>query len=370
MSEPVLWDLEDHTQAKHRVLRAYLDGWIPVMGQQALRVPSLGKRRLLLVDGFAGPGRYNGGAAGSPLIMLDALSSHSALPRLSRVEFLYRFIEQDKRRVDYLANEVSQLTLPPNVDVHIEHGRFEDVFGEVVDGAKERGKVLVPTFAFIDPFGYSTASMSVTGRLLDFPRSEALFFLPLSYICRFVSRDGQEASLNNLFGTDEWENAIPLSGEERERFLIGLFERQLLCQGQVKHVRSFELHTRTGNDYRLVFATGHDRGLEIMKEAMWRVDPLEGTRYVARTETGQAVLFEEEVNTQPLLAELRSNLGGRWFTVDEAANVTLFKTPFVPSKHLKTKSLVPAEKNGVIEVERPEGCRAGSFTEAVKIRFK
>jgi hypothetical protein len=83
MPDPVLWPLDDHTRAKHRVLRAYLDQWIPIMGQQALKVRGSGSAsqpRLLLVDGFAGPGRYATGEPGSPLIMLEALTSHAALP--------------------------------------------------------------------------------------------------------------------------------------------------------------------------------------------------------------------------------------------------------------------------------------------------
>jgi hypothetical protein len=56
MTEPVLWNLAAHTAAKHRVLRAYLDGWIPLMAQQGLRMRAVtsGSPRLLLVDGFAG----------------------------------------------------------------------------------------------------------------------------------------------------------------------------------------------------------------------------------------------------------------------------------------------------------------------------
>ena len=37
MPEPVRWEMKDHTRAKHRVLRSYLDQWIPIMGRQALR---------------------------------------------------------------------------------------------------------------------------------------------------------------------------------------------------------------------------------------------------------------------------------------------------------------------------------------------
>jgi hypothetical protein len=68
---PVLWELDDHTAAKHRVLRGYLDGWIPVMANRAAH--RIGQPRLLLADGFAGPGRYAAGERGSPLLMLDAL---------------------------------------------------------------------------------------------------------------------------------------------------------------------------------------------------------------------------------------------------------------------------------------------------------
>ena len=368
MTDPVLWSLDDHTRAKHRVLRKYLDGWIPIMGQQALKVSVRREAALLLVDGFAGPGRYAGGERGSPLIMLDALASHTALPRISGVIFHFLFIEHDERRFDHLQTEVAKLTLPSNVILHMRHGEFEATFGTIVDGLTSNGKQLMPTFAFIDPFGYTSASMSLTGRFLEFQRSEALFFLPLSFIHRFVGRDGQEAALTGSFNTEEWRQAIPLEGAERREYLVDLFERQLASQGQVQHTRSFQLRTMDGNDYRLVFATDHVKGLEVMKQAMWAVDPVEGTGYVAQTDTGQQVLFQPEVDTSPLLEELRQVFDRRWFSVDDAYKVTLLRTPFLQS-HLKTKTLRPAEKAGVIEVDRSDGSRAGAYGNGVRIRF-
>jgi three-Cys-motif partner protein len=248
--------------------------------------------------------------------MLDALASHTALERIKDVTFIYLFIEQDRRRVERLENELSKLTLPPNADVHVEHGTFEESFRDLVENVTE-GHTLVPTFAFIDPFGYSAASMSLTGRFLGFRRTEALFFLPLSFIHRFVGREGQESALTALFDSEDWREAIPLKGEERSTFLLKLFERQLQSQGQVEHVRSFQLRTSDGNDYRLVFATGHERGLDIIKQAMWSVDPVAGTRYVAKTESGQEVLFQSSVDTRPLVNALRAAFGSEWFTVKE-----------------------------------------------------
>jgi three-Cys-motif partner protein len=375
MADPVLWDLDDHTRAKHRVLRSYLDAWIPIMAQQALKVRAqmIGQPRLLMVDGFAGPGRYATGEPGSPLIMIKALVEHTAFPRLSGVKFMCLFIEHDARRVAHLRQEVEALALPGNVEVIVEHGEFEDTFGTMVDDdIHTRGRSLVPTFAFVDPFGYSAASMSLAGKLLDFPRCEALIFLPLTFVHRFVGRDGQEAALTSLFGNEAWMPARDLQGDERRKFLLELFEQQLLAQGQVEYVDSFALRTRDGNDYRLVYATGNRRGLEVMKSAMWSVDPEEGTRYVAKTDAGQEVLFvpTAEVNTSPLLNQLRETFGRNWFTIELAADVTLFQTPFNPSSHLKRMTLKVAENAGTLEVDRPAGRRRGTFPDGVRMRFR
>lgn len=371
MTEDTLWVREDHTEAKHQVLRRYLDGWIPKLGHQAVRVARQMQvlPKLLLVDGFAGPGRYAGGEPGSPLIMLEALLTHSAFPSLSGVQFYFLFIEQDQARYEHLLGELSQISPPANVSVHAEHGHFESSFGTLVDEISDAGKNLIPTFAFIDPFGYSSASMSLTGRLLDFPRTEALYFLPLSYIVRFVGRAGQENALTSLFDCDTWREAIPLSGDERREFLANLFEMQLHSQGQVKYTTSFQLRTRDGSDYRLFFASGHEAGLELMKDAMWKVDPVEGIRYVAQTDTGQEVLFTPDVDTRPLLAELRAYFGTREFHIREAEEVTLLHTPFLPQSHLKRKTLVPAENDAVIQVTRPEGVRRGTFPNGVTMHF-
>lgn len=82
----VLWALDPHTTAKHRLLRAYLDRWLPIMATY--------QEKLLLVDGFAGPGRYAGGEDGSPLIMLKAFLEHAHRERIGRTRLEYFFVER------------------------------------------------------------------------------------------------------------------------------------------------------------------------------------------------------------------------------------------------------------------------------------
>ena len=52
------WPIEPHTKAKHEILRRYWQAWLPI-------ITKLGSR-VLYIDGFAGPGRYEGGEDGSP----------------------------------------------------------------------------------------------------------------------------------------------------------------------------------------------------------------------------------------------------------------------------------------------------------------
>lgn len=306
---------------------------------------------------------------GSPLIMIDAIVKHSAFPYLQGVNFILYFIEHDKARIEYLEHEVAQMGLPDNVHIGVEHGEFEDTFAELV--SVEDGKVLVPTFAFIDPFGYTQAKMSLTGKLLEFPRSEALFFLPLTDICRFLSKADQAPGLDSLFGTPRWREAISKDGRARNDFLMDVFEEQLRSQGQVAHVRSFEMRTAKGRDNRLVFATGHDRGLDAMKNAMWAVDPVEGRRFVAKTESGQEVLFtpDEDLDTRPLLDQLRADFGQDWFTIEQAQRVTLL-SPY-KATHLKKRTLKWAEQElEELEVDRSGGQPKGTFSARTRMRFR
>src|SRR5437667_12900872 len=88
-----LWQLEPHTRGKHLVLKGYLDAWFVIMGRW--------NGRILFIDGFAGPGEYEGGEPGSPLIALQSLRDHSSRHLVS-AEVRFLFIEKDPPRAEHL----------------------------------------------------------------------------------------------------------------------------------------------------------------------------------------------------------------------------------------------------------------------------
>lgn len=182
-TEPAVWTMDSHTAAKHGILQGYLSAWLPIMSKW--------NRRLVYIDGFAGPGVYEGGEPGSPIIALRAFLEHRQRS-LIKAELVYAFIEEDARRVARLNKEIARLgDLPANVKIEVIEGAFQDRFTELLDHLDERGEKLAPTFAFIDPFGYTAAPMSLSGRFLQFDRCEVLIYVPMPFVNRFVGREGR-----------------------------------------------------------------------------------------------------------------------------------------------------------------------------------
>jgi len=325
-----------------------------------------GNSRVVIIDAFAGPGRYEDGEPGSPLILLDAYLSHQFRPKMSS-EIIYLFIEEREDRVGHLHDEIGRVRLPPNVRVFVEHGRYETLFRRRLDEIRAAGRNLAPTFAFVDPFGYTDAPMDLTGTFLQFQRCEVLIYMPLPWVVRFVGRDGQQRAMSTLFGTDAWRLAAELQGNDRKTFLHDLFRDQLLAHGS-RFVRSFEIHAGGSNGYHLFFGTTHPRGLEKMKEAMWSLDPIAGQSFSDSTVSDQLVLLEPGVDTRPLLNALRAHFGTRVFTVEEAEEFTLLETPFVPSSHLRRRTLQPAEREMQVMVVSAR-VRAGSYPPGTRLRF-
>ena len=145
-SKATLWPLEDHTLGKHKVLKNYLDAWLPIMRRW--------NGRVLFIDAFAGPGIYAGGEDGSPIIALKSLIHHSALKRM-RGEINYIFIERDLDRARHLEDVVKQMKddIPTNCNTTVHNASFDEELTQVLDRIDEQNKRMAPAFLMIDPFG-------------------------------------------------------------------------------------------------------------------------------------------------------------------------------------------------------------------------
>lgn len=351
------WELEEHTKAKHKLLRLYLDAWIPIVGRDNPRIG--------LIDGYAGPGVYKGGGAGSPIVMLEAYLQRADLASL-RAAPLFIFVEKDRERFSILEGELAKVARPENVDVRSFNASFDDVLDGLLDSLD--GKRPIPIFMFVDPFGYDY-DLEDIGRLVSNPRCEALTFLPTPFIGRFVDQPQLAPTISRALDSDDWMAARGLPEVERDRIICDVFAASL--RRSVEYVLAFHVETAPNSSYDLFFATRHPKGVNAMKDAMWKVDPTGTYRWHTGNALGQTVMFSGEPDAYEAGAALRELVGDRVFTIEEAEGLWL-KTRF-RSAHLRKAALKPLERQpGRLEVIRPPGCReaVGQYPPGTRLRLR
>jgi three-Cys-motif partner protein len=356
------WKRKGRTEAKHRALIEYLGAWIPIWGQQRW------VHDLVLIDGFAGPGRYDAGEPGSPLLMLDAFEEHRDRDRLDVTAHFF-FIEKDRKRVESLRQEIAARgEQDPDVTFEIIRGDYAEKFPAVVTRARERWPSC-PIFAFIDPFGADTQP-ELTADLLSLPKCEALTFVPIGYFADFFKAPGMQRTLGLVFGEEVYERCDLPEASERRAALVEMMEERL--GESCEWVRAIEL-VPSGGDGRyhyLFFGTNDETGLARMKTAMWKLDPIGGVSFVDSTRPDQVVMFEAEPDLAPLLAALKEHFGDRVFTIEEAERFTL-GTAFLHDSQLKSKTFRPAEIAGeLVAVDPPPARRRNTYnTPGLQLRF-
>ncbi|SDM23591.1 three-Cys-motif partner protein [Nonomuraea maritima] len=358
------WDCPPHTKAKHQMLSRYLDGWFPILSRW--------NGRILFLDGFAGRGRYNDGSEGSPLIALRRLIQHRHFENMRDREFVFLFIEADADNAVNLQKEIDLLKAeyapwPHNIKTHVQNDRFDKSAESIINTLREQKRNLAPTFAFVDPFGYSGLPMDLLTDLLAHPCTEVFVNFMVGHVQRFITRDGQERAMRSLFGMDVRDVLNGYSVDaDRVEHLREVYVRQLREQVGFNFVQSFAMANSTGNiGYYLFHGTRHQLGVKLMKDAMWKVDPGAGCRFSDRL-AGQDVLFTPEPDLRPLSEAILQHFAGtRSVPVSEIEWYAILETPYRET-HVRPV-LRPLEKHSAIKVNRPPGKR--QFADGVTIDF-
>ncbi len=340
MAVPIetIWQIEPHTSAKHQILRKYLDAWLPVLGTY--------NKRLVYVDGFAGPGCYSGGEPGSPIVALQAALTHEAkLPG----ELVFLFIEKDNARADSLTAEIAKLQLTSAIKVQVERGEFADKLGALLDGLDTTSSQIAPTFALIDPFGFSGIPYALIQRLLSKNKCEVLVTVMVDSINRWLEhpQDTIKAHIVETFGTDESIKIAEGTGD-RVTELKSLYHRQL--NRAARFVRYFEMRDHDGRlVYYLFFASNNPLGHLKMKEAMWKVDPLGEFSFSDSTDPNQTLLFALEPLMDPLVAAMTTKFrSSGQFPVKRVETYVQDETAYL-RKHMG-EALQQLETNGKVKV--------------------
>jgi three-Cys-motif partner protein len=250
------WVYTEHAAAKHEILHRYLDAWIPILGQRRHDL-------LVLIDGFAGRGRYMGGQPGSPHIMFDR--AVRAVDRGQAKHVMIRCAEVHPANFAHL-EEVCQGLKHANVQIVPKLQTFDELANDFAAWA-ERRRPPPPSFVMVDPYGVRGVKLTTLRRLLAIDRTE----VPLTFMVRDPSRFLQEPNyaepMTEMFGDDAWESCE--NNPDRATCLMLKF-RQTVVGDVARFVTTFKVFEDAKRVplYYLVHLTNSDLGMREMKEAM------------------------------------------------------------------------------------------------------
>lgn len=326
-----VWDRDPHTAAKHDLLKRYLEAWAPIL---------LSRHDVIsYAEGFAGAGVYKQGEPGSPVIAYDVFADAlDKFPKRMRVILM----EEDARRVEELQRQMAVVgsrhtdDITKRLAVDIRHGDFHPALLQKLRSTGALGK---PLFVLLDSFGGPDVPYSLLHELGRYPSTEVMVTFEPSFLTRFAeNHHGHRQLGDEAFGSREWQAVFQQPSSHKFTFLREQY-RDTLRQAGFTHTLYFEMVDEGGRKLYLIFGTQHERGLEKMKDAMWKVDPSYGVRYRDPRDTQQQMLdLEFEPDTAPLRRILRDFISEapNGLTIPELKQYALLETVYRPTQVIST----------------------------------
>ena len=339
---PAYWDQYSNLQhVQHEVTKNYLEAWFPKLALGINGCPEL-----LYMDTHAGRGKHSGGQHGSPLVAVNALLKHASRDKiLANTNVQFFLIERDAENTNALKKEMMTLTLPDKVKVTAETEDCFRVLEEKLDALDAAGQNFVPSFIFVDPYGF-TVPGHLLRRLMAFPKVELFINViwreldmaishgrsvvkPEAPIVRGLfdnhedersdgnavevrrAGDGKSASwsrtLDVIFNGPAWRTIDSPDDDERADQCADLF-RKIVNARWGTHLRMLDCgRTR----YFLLHLTNNDCGRELMKTVIWKSCPDGGFSASKSNNPRQRLLIERTPNLEPLRRWVIDRLSSR-----------------------------------------------------------
>lgn len=366
MSEKFFEERLDQSEAKARIVTKYFSAWAKIM------MPTVEKRqgRIAYIDLYAGPGRYKDGAASTPLLIIEQILNHE---KLSRAVVTY-FNDNDANKTDTLSTEIknlpniSKLKFKPIITTQEIDEQAEKFFAE---------SKLIPTFSFIDPFGYKGLSLNIIKGVIKDWGCDCVFFFNYNRINAGISNDFVRNHMDALFDKDRVETLREkiegLSPSLREAAILEALSNKIRSLGG-EYILPFTFKNKHGTrtSHKLIFVTKHFKGYEIMKDIMAGESSTEDEGVpsfcYSPADASMPLLFSLTRPIAALKNDLLAHFSGKTLTFDEIYKSHSVNTPYIRRNYREI--LIKLEESGKIRVFSTTGKRRkGTYPAHVKIEF-
>lgn len=277
-------EIEQHSIAKHGVLRAYLARYFETL----VSSPNQDVFRVTLVDGFAGGGQYvhantNELVLGSPFICLDAVRDAEVKLNVGRrkplkLEVQYFFVEKDREACLFLRKTLQEQGYEARlgVDIHLKHAPFQAEAAGIIAAIKARTPRTGRSIFVLDQYGYSDVPSTLIRQIFEsLPGAEVVLTFAVDSFLTYANDGPVTRELLNGVGIGGSWGGLSIdnirSSDRRWRFFIqSMLYRGLVDRCGAKHYTPFFIRNNRGHgDYWLIHMSQHHRARDVMTEVHW-----------------------------------------------------------------------------------------------------
>lgn len=356
----------DQSEVKARIVQKYFYVWAKVVAPTAKTMDN----KIAYIDLYAGPGRYKDGSESTPLLVLERAIED---PQLS--EMLVTLLnDADRNHTATLQGEIDKL---PGIK-KLKH-KPQVLCGPVGEDAEKffNKTRLVPSFTFVDPFGYKGLSLKIVNGVIKDWGCDCVFFFNYNRINAGISNPAVEHHVDALFGDDRAHKLRELlpnkKPHEREALILEEIAQAIKEMGG-QFVLPFRFRNASGTrtSHSLIFVSKHFKGYEIMKDIMAKesstVEQGVPSFTYSPADASTPLLFALSQPLDALEGMLTQKFAGQVLSMVEIYRRHNVDTPYIKKNY--KEALGRLERAGKIKTTPPADQRKkGTFADHVSVTF-
>jgi len=253
----------EQSRVKAQIVADFFFAWARIISPAAAR----NSGRIAYIDLFAGPGRYDDGTRSTPLLILERAIADPNMRRML-VALL------NDAAPSHSASLETAIKVLPGIDTlkYPPKTYNWEIGPETVKLFENKG--LVPTFTFLDPFGYKGLSLPLIRSLVKDWGSDCMFFFNYNRINMGLTNAAIEPHMMALFGQQRLvQLRKEVKGADSATRESAIMEALALGLGDLggQYVVPFRFRRDDGRvSHYLIGVTKDFKGYEVMKEIMAR----------------------------------------------------------------------------------------------------
>ena len=357
-----------HTQYKIKYIKDYVRRWLNV-------AVNYKQRNIVFIDSMCNAGIYKNGIKGTCIEVVELFIEYA---RENENKQFYIFLnDYNKDRVKILKELISQYGIPSNLKISIADKDVVNYLSLLIEKNIFNNSCF--TLLYTDPYNFGIPNLLTTIKaFIDKYYCELLF----NYFSSDVTRNKKNTSAKNKMSTIKNELSsvitdINIDDDENKEILNKLINTYKNTKN-IKYSFAYRFNnTNNAELYYIIFFTPNKRGLELIKESIWKVfNGEESFKKQIDIEKDQLKLF----NTDELLINTYSGpmkesiikLGYEKEVLSyEDIETYVLENSLLKDSHVIKPIIIPLLEDSILEKITPDGVRKNNYKESkYKIKDK